>query len=389
MTRTPNTSPTVSHGNCLDVLKAVEDNTYAAVVTDPPYGLTDIPAAKTVEALTKWVSGDRGFVPEGAGFMQRRWDKFVPPPALWDEVFRTLKPGGHAFVFAGARTVDLMGMSLRLAGFEIRDTISWIRSDGMPKGQELSKAMTRKGVPAETAEQWKDFHSALKPAVEPIIVARKPLDGTLIENAIEHGVGVLNIGACRVPANNRPLRESRPNGKDSKVFRNGKGSVAVGTTDTGRFPPNVILDESAAQALDEQTGVLTSGKPAAGGHARNTPSGEGIFGGGKGMWTEAGDAGTLYGDSGGASRFFYCAKAPKRERPEVDGTWHVSVKPLALMRWIARLAAPRGSIILDPFAGSGTTGEACLLEGQRVHMIEADPKHIPLIEARLQRARAS
>lgn len=228
-----------------------------------------------------------------------------------------------------------------------------------------------------------------RPAVEPIIVARKPLDGTLIENAIEHGVGVLNIGACRVPANNRPLRETRPNGKDSKVFRNGKGSVAVGTTDNGRFPPNVILDESAAQALDEQTGVLTSGKPAAGGHARNTPSGEGIFGGGKGVWTEAGSAGTLYGDSGGASRFFYCAKAPKRERPEVDGTWHVSVKPLALMRWLVRLAAPQGSLILDPFAGSGTTGEACLLEGQLVHLIEADPKHIPLIEARLKRASES
>jgi site-specific DNA-methyltransferase (adenine-specific) len=380
---------TVHGGDALEVLKEFDADIIDAVVTDPPYGLTDMPAAKVVKALTTWIGGDRCHVPDGAGFMSERWDSFVPPPAVWDECLRVLKPGAHMFVFSGARTMDLMGLSIRLAGFEIRDTISWIRSDGMPKGQEVSRAMIRAGAPNDIAEQWKDWHSALKPAVEPIIVARKPLNGTLIANVAAHGTGALNIGDSRIAANVRPLREVRLNGEASKVFRNGKGSVAVGTTDLGRFPANVILDETAAAHLDKQTGTLTSGKPSADGHIRNDREKKGVFGNGKGLFTDAGDAGTLYGDSGGASRFFYCPKAPKSERIEIDGKFHPSVKPLTLMRYLVRLAVPENAVVLDLFAGSGTTGEACLLENRRAVLIEDNPDYLPLIKARASRTQTT
>ena len=383
----------VWHGNCLDAIRSLPENSVHAIVTDPPYGLTDFPAAKVVDAITRWATGDREFIPTGKGFMGKSWDAFVPPPALWDECLRVLRPGGHMAVFAGARTVDVMGLSIRMAGFELRDTLGWIRSDGMPKGQEVSRAMIRNGMSSSEAGVWEDWHSALKPAIEPIVLARKPLQGKLIDNVLEHGTGAMNIGACRVAASGRPLREVRLNDNQSTgVFRNGKGSVAVGTTDVGRFPANVVLDEDAAAALDEQSGTLTSGKAKAGGHVRNQPPGEGIFGGGKGLWTEAGAAGTLYGDSGGASRFFYCAKAPKRERPSYvsangDKVSHVSVKPLALMRWLTTLVSPQGGVVLDPFAGSGTTLEAALLGGITAIGCEQHEPYIELIRQRLSRAR--
>lgn len=369
----------VWHGECLDALRTLPDSSVDSIVTDPPYGLSDFPAAKVVDAITKWATGERGFIPTGPGFMGRMWDSFVPPPLVWDECLRVLKPGGHMAVFAGARTVDLMGLSIRMSGFELRDTLAWIRGDGMPKGQEVSRAMTRKGVDHDSAAAWEDWHSSLKPSVEPIALARKPLEGTLIENVESHGTGAMNMGACRINAN-----------QDTGVFKNGKGSVAVGSTNLGRFPANVVLDEEAAVAMDEQSGTLTSGKAKAGGHKRNPPPGEGIFGGGKGLWTEAGDAGTLYGDSGGASRFFYCAKAPKRERPsylDVDDKTvsHVSVKPLTLMTWLVKLLTPPGGQVLDPFAGSGTTLEAALGSGFRAVGCEQDAKHIPLIDQRVAR----
>lgn len=391
---------TLHHGNALEILKSMTDCSVDAVVTDPPYGLSDFPSAKVADAITRWATGERDFIPQGAGFMGAQWDCFVPPPAMWDECYRVLKPGGHMFVFSGARTVDLMGLSIRLAGFDLRDSIAWIRSDGMPKGQEVSKAMKRKGVPDKDAGKWEDWHSALKPAVEPVIVARKALDGTLVNNVLTHGTGALNIKDSRVPASARPLREVRLNGTEGTVFKNGKGSVAVGTTDQGRFTANVLLDRTAAEAMDTQSGVLTSGKPAKtpGGHKRNQPPGEGIFGGGKGMWKEPGGAGTLYGDSGGASRFFnvidnpadqadvpflYCPKAPQKERPRVNGVTHVSVKPVKVMDFIVKLAAPEGAVILDPFAGSGTTGQACVNTNRRAILIEREEKYIPLIKQRL------
>lgn len=372
-------------------MRTLPKSSVDSIVTDPPYGLSDFPAAKVVDAITKWATVERGYIPTGTGFMGRTWDSFVPPPLVWDECLRVLKPGGHMAVFAGARTVDLMGLSIRMSGFELRDTLAWIRGDGMPKGQEVSRAMTRKGYDATDAAQWEDWHSALKPSVEPIVLARKPLEGTLIENVASHGTGAMNMGACRIAAYGRPLLEVCINGnQDTGVFKNGKGSVSVGSTDLGRFPANVIMDEEAAAAMDEQSGTLTSGKEKVGGHSRNQPPGEGIFGGGKGLWSEAGDAGTLYGDSGGASRFFYCAKAPKRERPsytDVDGKTvsHVSVKPLTLMTWLVKLLTPPGGRVLDPFAGSGTTLEAALGSGFRVVGCEQDAKHIPLIDQRVAR----
>lgn len=245
-------SVVLHHGDSAKVLASLNADSVDAVVTDPPYGLSNISTPKVVMALTKWVGDDRGYVPGGAGFMNAKWDSFVPPPALWDEVFRVLKPGAHMFVFSGARTVNLMGTSIQLAGFELRDTIAWIRADGMPKGQEVSRMMTRKGTSPDIVAQWEDWHSVLKPSMEPIIVARKPLDGTLVDNVLTHGTGALNVRECRVPVDAIPLREIRSNGK---------GSKAVREPSLGRFPSNVILDEQAAAAVDEQAGIRTSGKP--------------------------------------------------------------------------------------------------------------------------------
>ena len=154
----------------------------------------------------------------------------------------------------------------------------------------------------------------------------------------------------------------------------------------GRWPANVVLDESQAAALDEQSGTLKSGKAAPGGHFRNATSGEGIYGGGKGLWQSAGSAGELFGDSGGASRFFYVAKADTAERPRVGGIAHPTVKPLALMRWLVRMVTPPGGVVLDPFAGSGTTLEAAMLEGFNVTGIEREADYLPLIRARIERA---
>lgn len=163
-------------GDSLTVLPTMPGNLFDAVVTDPPYGLTDLPVRKVASALRHWLDGDLSYVPEGRGFMANSWDKFVPPPALWAECLRVLKPGGHAAVFASSRTLDLMGLSLRLAGFEVRDTLFWAFGVGMPKGKGL-----------------------LKPPFEPILLVRKPFTGSAAANQAEWNVGTLFTEACRIP----------------------------------------------------------------------------------------------------------------------------------------------------------------------------------------------
>ena len=225
--------------------------------------------------------------------------------------------------------------------------------DGMRRGDSTNP----------TAKQWQGWGTALKPAFEPIVVARKPLAGTVAANVLKHGTGALNIDACR-----------------------------IGDEETGRWPTNVLLDEHQAAALDQQTGVLKSGNAGPGGHVRGEPRGEGIYGGGKGLWSESGSAGHLYGDSGGASRFFpvfrYEAKAPTSERPSADGVAHPTVKPLGLMRWLVQLVTPPNGLVLDPFAGSGTTAEACIHEHMRCVTIEREADYLPLIAARLSKPMA-
>ena len=418
----------IIHGDCLEELKKLEDNSIDAVVCDPPYGLSNTKPQQVADVLKAWVTGDTVSVPaKRGGFMGKDWDSFVPPPAVWEECMRVLKPGGHMAVFAGARTQDLMGLSIRLAGFEIRDTLGWIYGSGMPKSHNISKAIDKAAgaerevigdspyasrkpngsagvasvglsatpgakitAPATPeAKQWDGWGTSLKPAIEPILLCRKPLDGTVAGNVLAHGVGGLNIDACRVDmgAEYDPKKIQRQNSDTSGM----RGLGAAGYRSdheqptynpTGRFPANVLLDEHAAKEMDKQSGVLKSG------------------GGNKGprssswLTSNSPDVDDVRNpDSGGASRFFpvfkYQAKAPKKERPVIereDGSkiQHPTVKPEKLMSWLVELITPPGGVVLDPFAGSGTTLQAALNKGFTPIGIEQDADYIKLIEKRLE-----
>ena len=416
----------IIHGDCLEELKKLEDNSIDAVVCDPPYGLSNTKPAQVADVLKAWVTGDTEAVPTTkVGFMGASWDSFVPPPAVWEECMRVLKPGGHMAVFAGARTQDLMGLSIRLAGFEIRDTLGWVYGSGFPKSQNISlqiekqagkRGHTAKGfvtagdyggrgltspdtkvqhspLTMDEAKQWDGWGTALKPAIEPIILARKPLDGTVASNVLAHGVGGLNIDACRVPSDT-PIPSHHGTsgaagvtmGKYRDYVPGSETAASVENVQTaGRFPANVLLDEHAAKEMDKQSGVSISSvrvnveKDYTSSQSLTPDSGKG------------GDRG--HSDSGGASRFFpvfkYQAKAPKKERPVIereDGSkiQHNTVKPLALMEWLVSLIVPPGGVVLDPFAGSGTTLQAALNKGFQPIGIEQDADYIKLIEKRLE-----
>jgi site-specific DNA-methyltransferase (adenine-specific) len=304
-----------------------------------------------------------------------------------------------------------MDISIRLAGFEIRDTLCWLYGTGFPKSQNVSKAMDKaagvergEGVPYRTpeggaeltttndwgahgrrqpmvtdpatpeAEQWEGWGTALKPAFEPIILARKPLrvDGkkaTVVVNVLEHGTGAINVDGCRVAVADQARYQSNSSG-DRGHAEDRRDEVEIedfhmagGHANTkGRWPANVILDPAAAAMLDEQTGTLTSGHAEVG-TGSGPPADQTTYSGPAG-----GTVASSYGDSGGASRFFYCAKAKKDERseglPRGMKNTHPTVKPVDLMRWLVRLVTPPGGVVLDPYCGSGTTLVAAAWEGR-------------------------
>lgn len=341
----------VSRIDALAGLRELPDNFVDSIVTDPPYNLTS----------------------DGhAGFMGLDWDGHGTPKqfqkwvqAWGEESRRVLKPGGHLVSFGSPRTWHRLTSGLEDAGYEIRDSIAWLNAEGMPKGQNVVREIKKiLGSDDPAVEKWKGWATALKSSHEPIVVCRNPLsESTAARNILRYGTGAMNIDATRIPTSSE-------------------------STEQGRWPANVVLDEQAAEELDAQSGVRTSGKAAKGGHQRYAISGVGIYGGGKGLWSESGSAGTLYGDSGGASRFYYMAKATKAERPVVDGVFHETVKPLELMRWLTKLVTPENGVVLDMFAGSGTIAEACLLDGFRAVLFEREEKYLPLIEYRIERALA-
>lgn len=382
----PAPSARVLGSDCLTALRDMPDASVDAVVTDPPYGLSNTTPDQVADTITRWVSGDREYLPTGRGFMGHEWDGFVPPVAVWDECLRVLKPGGHLLAFAGSRTHDLMTLGIRLAGFEIRDSVAWLYGSGFPKSLDVSKAIDKTAgaertalgprvyagghiqrsspehlsppigwfasaqgertvtAPAtDAARQWEGWGTALKPAFEPVTLARKPLTGTVAANVLEHGTGALNIDGSRIGG------------------------------PSGRWPANVVLDESQAAELDRQSGVSVSRTGGRAGAIGYHAGGTGAERGG-------------HNDSGGASRFFYVAKAPKSERPVVDGVAHSTVKPVTLMKWLVRMVTPPGGVVLDPFAGSGTTLEAAMLEGFDSIGIEREADYLPLIQARIERA---
>lgn len=410
--------PILIIGNSQDILKDLPDNCIDSIVTDAPYGLGKEPDANKM--LTAWL--EHGYLEvKGKGFMGKEWDAFVPQPAFWKEAIRVLKPGGHVLSFFGTRTYDWGVMAMRLAGFEIRDCIQWLYGSGFPKSMDISKAIDREAgverrvtkagiikasefsgkfdqgssdnrerrdMPAtDEAKQWDGWGTALKPANEPIVLARKPIEKglTVAENVLKWGVGGLNIDGCRVEFQSERdyAGATFVKGIDITGGNYGAGQGAstaekdIPANPKGRFPANIILDEEAALCLDEHTGVLKSGAMNKSYEYKNN---------GYSLGKPTGSTRHICESSeGGASRFFYCAKASQSERNaglEDRKNTHPTVKPVSLIRYLVRMVTPKNGISLDPFAGSGTHGIGCILEGIRSISIERDESQKETIELR-------
>lgn len=394
------------HGDCLDVLRSMQADSVDAIVTDPPYGLTQDKkggsGAASVNLENPYGRARIGTGNGAGGFMGMKWDSDVPGVEIWAECLRVLKPGGYLLAFAGTRTQHRMAVRIEDAGFEIRDMIAWVYGSGFPKSHN---------------GEWGG--TALKPALEPITMARKPLVGTVEANWREHGTGALNIDRCRIPhASEADKKAAFPGGR---VTSHGAGSLAgpgaaqnasradftAERNDAGRWPANLIHDGSdevlaafpqASGAVAPVRGTETSSK---------TTNTFGEF---------AGRAPSDRRDGGGsAARFFYCAKASRadrneglssgdkpavemnatmREREDADwkarnGNHHPTVKPTDLMRYLCRLVTPPGGVVLDPFMGSGSTGKAAVLEGFRFVGIEREAEYLAIAQGRIEAASAS
>lgn len=399
---------TVINGDCLEKLKEIESNYIDAIVTDPPYGLS---------------------------FMGKKWDYDVPCVDIWKECLRVLKPGGYLLSFAGTRTQHRMAVNIEDAGFEIRDMIAWVYGSGFPKSLNIGKAVdklqgneredlglhpkpgkagkthTRDGgafkddihITKGTSE-WEGWGTALKPALEPITVARKPLsEKTVAENCLKWGVGGINIDECRVGETGA---RTNSNGKRSmyggnSLIQSKTHNDSTTQHDYGRFPANLILDGS-----DEVVGLFPNSKSPAT-YTRGTDVLDSNI-----NWNpkKSGTEQIGFNDFGSASRFFYCAKASRNERNRgcedmplkssfdnpsgnMGGNMgsrsglrqnnHPTVKPIALMEYLVKLVSKEGSTILDPFAGSGTTGVACKNLKRNYILIEKEQEYIDIINKRL------
>ena len=392
------------------------DNSIDAVVTDPPYGLSKQPDMN--EVLRHWLNGD-DYTHGTKGFMGKTWDSFVPGPSIWKEVFRVLKPGGHLLAFFGTRTYDLGTLAIRLAGFEIRDQIDWVYGSGFPKSLDVNKTVNERKTfkPAynpvtmdlmAASHDWEGWGTGLKPAHEPICVARKPLAGTVAENILQFGTGGMNIDGCRVELNGD--FKSSANGRPSitGLSDNYDPSTANQPDTQGRWPANFIHDGS------DDVVSLFPAKAGAAAPVKGTEQSEVT----NGIYGKFNDRvpGQFYSDSGSAARFFYCAKASKSDRdegvmlaivtaaemtdrePDTDGlnspragagrtsgarNNHPTVKPTALMQWLVRLVTPPGGKVLDPFTGSGSTGKACAIEGFDFIGFEMDPHYCEIAKQRI------
>lgn len=409
-------------GDCLFKLKELEDNSVDSIVTDPPYGLS---------------------------FMGKHWDYDVPSQEIWEECLRVLKPGGYLLAFAGSRTYHRMAVRIEDVGFEIRDQIMWIYGSGFPKSLNISKQIDKQAgavdanknnkslfgygtedittPTTDAAKQWNGWGTALKPAHEPIVMARKPLsENTVSDNVLKYGTGGINIDGCRI-ATTDTLGGGATNGsgldidgfdrpwmhdeEKMKEYQQKMQDNVAHAENLGRFPANVIFDDDAGEILDEQSGISKStggsGEKSMGALGKNGKYGKYT------LDVLPSHIGGI-GDSGGASRFFYCPKTSKSERNEgLDGyeqrytdtnrvvgsaggtnprnrgaeqpiaNFHPTVKPTDLMAYLIRLVTHTGGTVLDPFMGSGSTGKAAVREGAAFIGIEMESEYFEIANGRI------
>lgn len=514
----------ILHGNNIELLKSIPDNSIDAVVTDPPYGLGKEPNAELL--MQDWIAKGYHEV-KGSGFMGKEWDAFVPQPIFWKEVFRVLKHGGHVVSFFGTRTYDWGVMAMRFAGFEVRDCLQWLYGSGFPKSYNIAKGIEGKMVngsaswndwkkldgekeqvnwgyskqqaeqgyrddytesnkervgkvkfQSEEAKYWDGWGSALKPANEPIVLARKPLEKglSIADNVLKYGTGGINIDGCRVGTEERSYKGMSANiPSGAGTFRDDNWTPKdIEVNVSGRFPANVILthhpdcecvgtkkvkpsngsgkasekgggfskgmfgngnsdnigggftDENGEETIEDWNchedcpiKILDEQSGSVGGDSRKSKStyDKGIWGNAKAVESKA-----LYNDKGGASRFFYVAKASQKERNKgledfdkkplafsnqakaelargntefADETKmhnkvqfrannHPTIKPIKLMQYLVRLVTPPNGVVLDPFMGSGTTGIACKLEGFDFVGMEQDENYHKIAQARIE-----
>lgn len=445
-------------GDCIDAMKAMPDNSIDAVVTDPPYGLGFM--GKEWDSYDPTVNSGSFKVGTGThpqGYVAIDKPAFQQFSFQWaTEVIRILKPGGHLLSFGGSRTYHRMACAIEDAGFEIRDQLQWIYSQGFPKSLDVSKAIDKmagaerevvgkhscpagrsnsfvqertnaeagifsgstkypNGVPLTSpatpeAQYWQGWGTALKPAHEPIVLARKPITGTVANNVLAYGTGGINIDGCRIGTEQTVTRRNGDSGGNGAYGRDER--IFERTNPPGRFPANILHDGS-----DEVVGMFPNSKSTASGY--NWEQGaDSMF-----MGKASIKSGAHFADSGSAARFFYSAKASRSERnaglegmeekrphPEGNGygqttmwngengdeEWrkknpntpaanhHPTVKPIAVMRWLVRLITPPNGTVLDPFTGSGTTGIAAVLEGFDFIGIEREAEYHEIARRRIE-----
>lgn len=413
---------TVHHGDSREVLKGLPDHSIDSVVCDPPYALVSI-VKRFGKAGAAPAKGNEAYARASAGFMGKTWDTGETAFAVefWQEVMRVLKPGGHVIAASGTRTYHRLAVAIEDAGFEIRDMISWLYGSGFPKSHDVVKGIdarllagsgrtedirrlsmgdeyepsgrgrvnfdhgggsamngaTTKGAPkTPEAAEWQGWGTALKPACEPWVLARKPLVGTVAANVMAHGTGAINIDGCRVGTGEDVVTFERHAGtRDREQYRTGTVG-AVSPSGRGRFPANVIHDGSAEVV---EAFPLAPGQLAAVGPQHGPKASVNVYG-------DYGprDQFNPRGDEGSAARFFYSAKADAEDRL---GSKHPTVKPIDLMAYLCRLVTPPGGTVLDPFAGTGTTGVACMREGFDCILVEREDEYVADIKRRLAWAR--
>lgn len=408
-------------GDCLETLRGMPDNSVDSIVTDPPYGLTKGKnGGSGVASATLENPYGRARIGTGngtGGFMGLAWDSDVPPVAVWVECLRVLKPGGHLLAFAGTRTQHRMACRIEDAGFEIRDMLAWLYGSGFPKSRNIAE----QDMSGQDAEQWQGWGTALKPSLEPITMARKPLAKgcTVAANVLTHGAGAINIDACRVEGYDPNPSIARRQGSTNHLStRSAAESEAAGKIESrqspeayraersgealGRWPANLIHDGSA------EVVALFPANAGAAAPVRGTESSAASTGKVTGKRDRV--PGEFNADKGSAARFFYCAKTSRKDRnegltdpgpqfahgntlrkvenAETAGNTHPTVKPTDLMAYLLRLVTPPGGTALDPFMGSGSTGKAAMREGFRFIGCELDEKYMAIAKARIEHERS-